>query len=164
MFYLELFRALEAHGVEYLVVGGLAVNLHGIPRVTMDVDLALAMEAENLRAFIAAAESLRLQPVAPVPLTDLLDVEKRREWQEKKNMLAFSLRSPQATAPTVDVILDPSIDLPPALERALQIDIDGVTVRVAAVDDIIALKQAAGRQQDLADIEQLRRAMDRPDD
>ncbi len=39
MFYLDLFKALEKHKVRYLLVGGLAMNLHGVPRATMDVDL-----------------------------------------------------------------------------------------------------------------------------
>ena len=42
MFYVELFRRLEEAGVRYLVVGGVAVNLHGVNRLTHDVDLMLA--------------------------------------------------------------------------------------------------------------------------
>jgi hypothetical protein len=48
MFYLDLFRALNDHQVRYLLVGGLAMNLHGVPRMTMDVDLILAMDEANL--------------------------------------------------------------------------------------------------------------------
>ena len=44
MFYLNLFKALEKHKVQYLLVGGLAMNLHGVPRTTMDVDLVLALD------------------------------------------------------------------------------------------------------------------------
>ncbi len=53
MFYLELFRKLQQRHVRYLVAGGLAMNLHGVPRMTMDVDLVLAFDHENLSAFIA---------------------------------------------------------------------------------------------------------------
>jgi hypothetical protein len=49
MFYVELFRALERAQVRYLLVGGVAVNLHGAERLTMDVDIMLALDPENLR-------------------------------------------------------------------------------------------------------------------
>jgi len=53
MFYLELFRALDREKVRYLVVGGVAVNLHGIGRLTVDVDVMLALDSENLGRFVA---------------------------------------------------------------------------------------------------------------
>ena len=53
MFYLDLFRSLEQHRVRYLLVGGLAVNLYGVPRMTMDV--VLALDSANLQGFLAAA-------------------------------------------------------------------------------------------------------------
>lgn len=65
MFYLDLFRALEAKQVRYLLVGGIAMNLHGVPRMTMDVDIVLAMDEANLRAFLGAASDLRLEPWRP---------------------------------------------------------------------------------------------------
>ncbi len=46
MFYLEVFRALEEHKVRYLLVGGLAMNLHGVPRMTMDIDLVIALDTK----------------------------------------------------------------------------------------------------------------------
>ena len=48
MFYLDLFRTLQEAGVRYVVVGGLALNLHGIERSTMDIDLAIALDDDNL--------------------------------------------------------------------------------------------------------------------
>lgn len=65
MFYLDLFRALEAKQVRYLLVGGVAMNLHGVPRMTMDVDIVLAMDEPNLRAFLGAANDLGLEPLRP---------------------------------------------------------------------------------------------------
>ena len=50
MFYLDLFHKIEDAGVRYLVVGGIAVNLHGINRLTHDVDLMLALDGEAPQA------------------------------------------------------------------------------------------------------------------
>ena len=73
MFYLDLLRCLHEHRVRYLLVGGLAMNLHGVPRMTMDVDIVLALDDANLDAFFACARQLGLKPQAPVPLEALKD-------------------------------------------------------------------------------------------
>ncbi|MBI3148918.1 MAG: hypothetical protein HYZ17_10460 [Betaproteobacteria bacterium] len=63
MFYLELFRASDGGRVRDLLVGGLAINIHGVVRPTMEVDLMLAMDADIVRRFvrrdIAALRHLR---------------------------------------------------------------------------------------------------------
>ena len=63
MFYLELFKALQDERVDYVVVGGLAINLHGVERATMGVDLVLALDDANLRrsARAAVAAGARVQ-------------------------------------------------------------------------------------------------------
>jgi hypothetical protein len=71
MFYVDLFRALDRDEVRYLLIGGLAINIYGVERATMDIDLMLALDDENLQRFLKTAESLNLVPVLPVKLTDL---------------------------------------------------------------------------------------------
>jgi hypothetical protein len=160
MFYLDLFRALNEHQVRYLLVGGLAMNLHGVPRMTMDVDLILAMDEANLERFIDCAKSLALSPVAPVPLSALKDVEQRRQWIEQKHMIAFALQPASPGAPTVDVLIAPAIDIAEAIGRSLNRQIKEIPVSLAAIEDMIALKTAAGRRQDYDDIEHLERLRD----
>ncbi len=92
MFYLDLFRALDRENVRYVLIGGLALNIHGVERATMDVDLMLAMDAENLDAFCRAAESLGMTPVLPVSMKDFADRATLQRWISEKNMLAFALR------------------------------------------------------------------------
>jgi len=157
VFYLDLFRALQAHRVRYAVVGGLAMNLHGVPRLTMDVDLLIDLADENLQAFLAASRDLGLQPGVPVPLQDLLDPSRRQTWIDDKGMVAFPLRPPDPTGPTIDVLMNPPIDVLRALARAERRDVGDIPVAIASVQDLIGLKQAAGRRQDLADIEHLER-------
>lgn len=155
MFYLDLFRELETGKVRYLLVGGIAMNLHGVPRMTMDVDIVLAMDEANLRAFLGVANRLGLQPVAPVKKEDLLNPSARKSWVTEKHMVAFALRPPVSTGPTVDILIDPPIAIDDALKRAETKAIEDVHVSLAAVEDMIALKRAAGRKQDDDDIVQL---------
>jgi hypothetical protein len=161
MFYLDLFRQLDADQVRYMVVGGVAMNLLGVPRSTMDVDLVLAMDAVNLRRFLVTARRLDLRPVAPVALDDLLSPDKRRQWRTEKFVTAFALRPPRADAPTVDILIDPPLDIEAALRRAEHRPMQGLSLPVISVRDMITLKEQAGREQDLADIAHLRRLLEK---
>jgi hypothetical protein len=157
VFYLDLFRCLAQHDVRYVLVGGLAMNLLGVPRLTMDVDLLLGLEESNVDAFIRCAKALSLRPQVPEPLEALRDPERRRSWFEEKHLVAFALSNPSPGAPTVDLVLQHPLDFSAVHARAELRDAGGVAVKVAALDDMITLKRAAGRPQDLADVEHLER-------
>lgn len=157
MFYLDLFRALDDHRVEYALIGGLAVALHGVERNTMDIDISVVMSPENLQHLIAAARALRLTPMLPVPLETLADLDTLKQWHSQRNLQAFTLRSNALAGVTLDVLLFPPVDAGALCERALRLDVTGVPVRLASVPDLIALKAAVARPIDLADIEHLKR-------
>ncbi len=159
MFYLELFRALDRHQVDYLLVGGLAVALHGIERSTMDIDIVVATGLTNLQALLALARELDMKPVLPVPIESLTDLELLREWHEERHLEAFALRAPGLAGVTLDLLLFPPVNLETMQGRAVRLEVLGVPVRVVAIEDLIALKQAAGRPVDLADIEHLKRLL-----
>lgn len=157
MFYLDLFGKLQQFGVNYLLIGGLAVSLHGVERATMDIDITVAMQPENLDHLIACAESLELKPVAPVPLASLKNLALLQQWHREKNMQAFALRSDELAGVTLDVLLFPPVDFAEMRARAVRFEVGGITIPVAAIDDLIALKRAAGRPIDLSDIEHLQK-------
>lgn len=157
MFYLDLFSALHRHHVEYVLIGGLAVALHGVERTTMDIDVCVVVSPGNLSQLVAAAQELKLTPTLSVPLSSLTQIELLKEWHTQRNLLAFALRSPDLAGVTVDVLLFPPVPPQELCQRALSIDVAGVPVRLAHIDDLIALKQHAGRPIDLSDIEHLKR-------
>ena len=157
MFYLELFQKLESANIRYMLVGGLAMNLYGVPRSTMDVDIVLAMDQDNLRAFLDMAKQMNMQPVAPVSVADLLNPAVRKSWVKDKNMVAFGLRPADPSAPTVDVLIDPPLDIEAALKRVKSQTIGNCRVFLASLEDLIILKEKTGRAQDRADIEHLQR-------
>lgn len=157
MFYLDLFSALHRHRVDYVLIGGLAVALHGVERSTMDIDVCVVVTPGNLRQLVNAAEELGLTPTLPVPLSSLTHIELLTTWNKERNLLAFALRAPDFAGVTVDVLLFPPVAPQTLCERALVIDIAGIPIRLAQIDDLIALKQHAGRPIDLADIEHLKK-------
>ncbi len=164
VFYLELFRALQQHEVRYLVVGGLAVNLYGVERATMDVDLMLAMDAENLSRFIRSARALGLTPIPPVPLESFADDATRASWFEEKRMIVFALHAADPAAPTLDVLIRPPLPFDEAWARRVEKSVGGLTVQLASLDDLIRMKGATGRQRDRSDIEALEKARRIADD
>lgn len=157
MFYTRLFDTLDRHQVQYLLVGGLAVSLHGIERATMDVDITIAMTPANLAALVGAAKELELTPVLPVPLESLGDLDQLRLWHDERNLKAFALRTQEIAGVTLDVVLFPSVDFTGMNARAIIFKVGSVGIRVASIDDLIDLKKAAGRPIDLADIAHLER-------
>lgn len=83
---LSILRLLDTAQVDYVLVGGLAVTLHGYQRVTMDVDVVLAMTGGNLGKFTDAAKQAGLEPVIPVAIDDLpgqVDIEELRRIQSR---------------------------------------------------------------------------------
>lgn len=157
MFYVDLFSTLARHKVDYLLIGGLAVSLHGVERATMDVDITVAMNPVNLSALIEAAKELKLSPVLPVPLDSLSDLELLLQWRKERHLEAFALRTPDLAGVTVDVLLFPPVEFAGMASRAEVLKVANTDIQVVSIDDLIALKKAVGRPIDLIDIEHLQR-------
>ncbi len=157
MFYLDLFATLHRHQVEYVLIGGLAVALHGVERNTMDIDVCVVISPGNLQHLIEAAKELSLSPVLPVPLETLSQIETLQQWHQQRNLQAFALRTPDMAGVTLDVLLFPPVPPADMCQRAVRLNVAGTPVSLASVEDLIALKQCVGRPIDLADIEHLKR-------
>jgi hypothetical protein len=148
----RIFAALEASRARYLVVGGVAVVLHGHPRFTADLDVVIALERANLSKALRALQGLGYRPRAPVALDEFLEPEVRRSWIEEKGM---TLWSPELPATEVDVFASEPFAFDAAYARALRADLGATTVPVASLVDLIELKRRAGRPQDLEDVRAL---------
>jgi hypothetical protein len=159
MLYEELFRGLDAARIEYLVVGAVAINLHGIPRMMADLDLMVKLSEHNLDAFVRAVTALGYRPRVPVAATDFLDPAKRREWQESKSMVMFTWIHSGRPYEEIDVFLENPNDFQSAYSKRKSLPVEDFTIPVAGVADLIAMKQLSGREQDSADITALTRLL-----
>lgn len=155
MRYLEIVDALAAKEVRYLIVGGVAVILHGVPRTTYDLDLLIDFEPRNVTALLEALEALGYRPRAPVAASELAIESKRAEWIRDKDMKAFSFWHPQGGE--VDILIDAPIDYAEAAKDQIIIEAQQTPIAIASIDALIRLKEAAGREQDQSDIAALRR-------
>ncbi|MCX7147946.1 MAG: hypothetical protein NTY05_00840 [Rhodocyclales bacterium] len=155
----ELLQSLTDAQVHYVLVGGLAVQLHGFLRATFDIDLVLAMNDENLVRFINVAKNYGLQPGIPVPIESLRNAEQIDQWHREKGMLAFSLREPQTAGSVVDVLVRPDVTFEKLFANAVEGHLFGRRVLIASIDDLLAMKRIANRPKDRIDIEALERIL-----
>jgi predicted nucleotidyltransferase len=147
--------ALNAAGVRYLVVGGVAVVLHGHLRTTADVALVVELTRENTLAAVRALAQLGYGPRAPVSAEGFADAATRETWSTEKGLTVFSLWSDRSPGLEVDLFVSEPFDFDEAYGRSVRVSLDATTATVVSLSDLIQLKRAAGRPMDLADIEAL---------
>ena len=152
--FLEILIQLHDHHVDFVIAGGVAAALHGNPRVTFDLDIVPSLAPDSWSAAVDLLWSLGARPRIPETLERIRDVEHVRRWQREKNMLALNFRTPDGST-EVDLLVSEGDRIDELRQRAVRIVIDGRTFFVASIDDLIVMKQQAGRPQDLLDIAQL---------
>jgi predicted nucleotidyltransferase len=151
----QVLGALNTAGVRYLVVGGVAVVLHGHLRTTADLDLVVSLDPENARRAVEAIGALGYRPRAPVPAERFAVREEREAWIADKGLTVFSFWSERASGLEIDLFLRESFDFEAAWARRVTVALDTTTATVVSLQDLLALKRAAKRPQDAADIEAL---------
>lgn len=152
-----LVRALNGANVPFIVVGGLAVNAHGYGRFTQDMDLVINLAPQHVRGAFAALASLGYRPRVPVTAEAFGDPEQRARWAREKGMTVLNFASDQHRETPVDVFVTEPFDFEREYGRGLVEDVaPGAPARIVCLATLIALKRAAGRPQDLADVAELR--------
>lgn len=145
----KLLRRLVDGGVDFVVVDGVAVVAQALPRWTKDLDICYASDGANLDALGAVLVAIGATlHGADEDLSFIPDGRTLRRTQ------ILTLTSPEGD---IDLLVQPD-GCPPYCElkaNADRIDIDGAVVLIAALEDLIAMKRAAGRPQDLIDLEAL---------
>lgn len=149
---IDLLQALSKSAVEFVLVGGMAVQLHGYNRMTYDIDLVLSMNDENLIRFIDIAKAFGLAPVIPVPIDSLKNAKLIDQWHREKGMLAFALREPGIAGSVIDVLVRPDVSYERLDASAVVGQLFECTVKIASIDHLLEMKRIANRPKDLLDI------------
>jgi predicted nucleotidyltransferase len=144
-----LLERLTAAEVDFVIVGGVAVIVQASPRFTKDLDICYALEQVNLDRLgdVLTELGARLRGVEE-------DVPFVPDGQTLRHTQMLTLTTPDGD---LDLLVDPdgSPGYGTLKRNASQIDLNGITVLVASIDDMIAMKRAVGRPQDLVDLESL---------
>ena len=156
-FYEDLFKALEEDKIEYVVVGGLALVLHGVVRLTADLDLVVALREDNIHKFSKMMTRLGYKPKAPVPPEQLGNAQKRKEWIEEKNMKVFSFFHQKEHFRLIDVFVTEPIPFQELNKEKKIVKVNNIHIPICSIKHLIELKEKTGRPQDLADIKALKK-------
>ena len=157
MYYFEILEGLYKSKVRYLIVGGLSVNLYGVPRITQDIDIVIAMSKENILKITSLLKGLGYIPRLPVNPDDLANHDKVKDWIENKNLKAFSFYHKKDHYEVIDIVLVHPLDFEKSFINRTVKKAKDIDVYLASVDDIIKMKEFSGRTQDLSDIEMLKK-------
>ncbi len=113
-------RALNEHGVRFLVVGGIAVNAHGYGRTTFDLDLVIQLSPENIRRAFAAFSILGYTPLVPLTADDFSEASNRARWKREKGMFVLQFHSDLHRQTRVDVFVEEPFDFDVEYTAAFQ--------------------------------------------
>lgn len=135
--YRDMIECLQREGVEFMLVGGYAVALHGWPRMTFDIDFWILANPQNAAAVVRALKAFG------APLMDLTEEDFYRPG------MVFQIGTePQR----IDILSAVSgVSYEDAVMRALKMEVDGLSLKVISLDDLILNKRASGRPKDIVD-------------
>lgn len=151
----RVFKELNKEKIKYLVVGGVAVNLHGYMRFTGDLDLLLLLEEDNLKKVDKVMRKMGYSERLPVSVMALQDKKQVKEWLKEKNLLAYSFMPPKDSPLQIDIIIEESLKFEKMASNRVLKRIDSVSIPVVSIEDLIKMKRKANRQKDLMDLEAL---------
>lgn len=151
-----ILERLAGADVSYIVIGGVAVGFHGYIRATKDLDVVPAPDRQNLERLVAVLRALDAEldgagDFDPAELPDPLDPNTLAlggNWVLQTRLGRFDVMQWLGERELWEM-------LSPA---AVEVDLDGVPVKVAGYDDLVTLKEQAARPSDLEDLERLRQA------
>lgn len=148
----KLFQCFYRNEVRYVICGGLAVNIYGIPRMTADIDLIIDFSPDNITRFENCMNEAGYFPSIPVPFKEMGNEEKRNLLATEKNMLVYSFYNSHAGKVVVDVLVHTPVIFEELWNSRETRTIGKGYVYLASVDHLIKLKEFAGRPQDKSDI------------
>jgi predicted nucleotidyltransferase len=154
-YYADILTKLYDARVKFILAGGVASVLHGVERLTLDIDIAVEMSEENLGRFSNVLQEINLIPRLPVGIDFLRDPERIKDAVDNKNALVFTLYDPLMPIKQVDVFLSKENSYEELINHTDNVDINGREILIVSIPKLIQMKRIAGRDKDLRDIIEL---------
>jgi hypothetical protein len=145
------FKGLNDAGVDCLVTGALALNLHGLPRMSCDIDLVLAPDEGNILAAVRHFLALGYRPRQALKPEEMADPEVRRRWAAGGER-ALRLLLAEGDLAEVDLALEPHAPYGELKGRAVTVRIIDAEVPVMSLGDMKTLKALMDRPKDREDL------------
>jgi hypothetical protein len=148
----EIIRVLVAHQVDFVVIGGVAVQAHGYIRLTHDLDVIVRPDILNATRLSEALIELE----AELRTAGTLKLSNPHQLRRAPQVPVLTRAGPLDVV-NVDHVAGAPKSYDALRDAALLVNLDGLDIQVAGLSDLIRMKRAAGREHDLADIEALTR-------
>lgn len=149
MFIKKVIQALETNGVNYVVVGGYAVAMHGAVRGTVDIDLVVTLSMKSFENTEKALKDIGLKALLPVNAKDVFNY--REEYIRNRNLIAWSFSNPDNPLEIVDILITEDASSITVVEKKAF----GKVISIASIPDLIRMKRESNRPQDIEDIKSL---------
>ncbi len=152
MEYIQLFQKLEQEKIRYLICGGLAVNIYGIPRMTADIDILLDFTEENLEKFETSIKLLKYQSMIPLSIRTFVSKKEREKAISEKNLIAYSYFNSLSNYMNLDVLIDAPFLFEDMWQEKEVRQVEGVAVNIVSINHLVAMKKYSNRKQDIDDV------------
>lgn len=157
MIYEDVLRDFQKAKVKYVLVGGIAFNLHGAVRNTADLDILVEMSDKNLEKIVKILKKRGYQVRQPVDPMKIADPKIRNEWIRKKHMKAFNFYKDRELK-EVDIIIESPVSYESAAKECVRLKVGNLSIILISLKQLIQMKQKTGRpvdQQDVAALKQI---------
>lgn len=145
-----IIKELSKSQVRCSIVGGYAVALHGVIRGTIDLDLVLDHEEDQFVRCEAVLLSLGFKSRLPVSAKEVFHF--RKEYIQNRNLVAWSFYNPSDPLAVIDIVITHDLRQMKSIARKVK----NGSVPVISLQDLIAMKEASGRPQDIEDVKSLK--------
>lgn len=157
-FFENIFRALNKAEVEYIAIGGVAVNLYGYRRFTGDIDILLLLEEKNLKKMDNVMKKMKYTQRLPISLMDLGDTKKVKNWIRTKNFKAYTFQPPYGNPLQIDIVIEESLKFK-KIKKVIK-TMGNLKIPVVSIDMLLLMKKKAKRDKDILDLHVLEYLVD----
>ncbi|MDD5108568.1 MAG: hypothetical protein PHC29_03550 [Candidatus Omnitrophica bacterium] len=154
--YEDILREFQKHKIQYIVIGGIAVNLHGALRSTADLDIMLEMSEDNLKNCLIILKRNNYRSKQPIDWIQIADKKTREYLIRKKNLKAVNFYK-NSSFEEVDIIIEAPFTFGEARNDIIWVRSGSIRIPLLSIDGLIKMKKKAGRIVDKLDIDALKR-------
>jgi hypothetical protein len=144
-----LVMALKKEKINYMIVGGYAVNFHGYSRNTVDIDLIIKFTLTNLKKTEALLQQMGM--VSKLPIDAISIFKFREEYIKNRNLIAWNFYNKNDPTDQVDILINHDLND----FKSEKFQVGQLEIKVISKADLIKMKKKSGRAKDLLDIEEL---------
>lgn len=157
MLYGNVLKKLKEKEIKYLVCGGTAATIYGVERTSMDLDLVVELEKNNLDKLEDALHEVGFRELHPIKLSVLADETQKKFLKDEKNMIVFTFYERKTGEQRIDIMYDIPLSFEEMWRDRNERKHGDIDLIMVSVDHLIKMKEYASRPKDLFDVVELKR-------